>query len=310
VVQELEPILHNSRTTASAAADPLGHGGVELADLKVTRYRVADAVATITLDRPERLNAWTGRMHTEYRALLADAADDPSVRVVVVTGAGRAFCAGADTRALEGHVERGGYDPGTGPDLARPGYGVRREFDADFAYHFGVAKPVIAAVNGPAAGVGFALACYCDLRFAAAGAKLTTAHGRLGLPAEFGLSWLLPRLIGLTRAADVLLSSRVFLAEEAAALGLVNRVVEPGELLDATYAYARILATEVSPASLAATKLQMYLDLHRDAADAVADAGDRLEEMMKGPDFREGVAALTARRPPHFADPPPGATHA
>jgi hypothetical protein len=134
----------------------------------------------------------------------------------VVTGAGRGFCAGADTRALEGHVERGGYDAGTPPDLARPGYGVRPEFDADFAYHFGMAKPVIAAVNGPAAGVGFALACYCDLRFAAAGAKLTTSHGRLGLPAEYGLSWLLPRLIGLTRAADLLLSSRVVLAEEAA----------------------------------------------------------------------------------------------
>ena len=182
---------------------------MEPADLKVTRYEVAEKVATITLVRPERLNAWTGRMHTEYRALLARAAEDRSVRVIVVTGAGRGFCAGADSRALEGHVERGGYDPGTGPDLARPGYGVRPEFDADFAYHFGIPKPIIAAVNGPAAGVGFALACYCDLRFAAAGAKLTTAHGRLGLPAEYGLSWLLPRLIGLTRATDLLLSSRV-----------------------------------------------------------------------------------------------------
>jgi enoyl-CoA hydratase/carnithine racemase len=275
---------------------------VELADLKVTRYEVTDAVATITLVRPERLNAWTGRMHTEYRALLARAAGDPEVRVIVVTGAGRGFCAGADTAALAGHVERGGYDAGTGPDLARPGYGVRPEFDADFAYHFGIPKPIIAAVNGPAAGVGLALACYCDLRFAAAGAKLTTAHGRLGLPAEYGLSWLLPRLIGLTRAADLLLSSRIVLAEEAAALGLVNRVVEPGDLLEATYDYARSLATGVSPASLAATKFQIYLDLHRDAATSVEDAADRLEIMMKGPDFVEGVAAMTERRPPHFAD--------
>jgi len=277
---------------------------VELAELKVTRYDVIDAVATITLDRPERLNAWTGRMNTEYRSLLARAAADSSVRVIVVTGAGRGFCAGADSRALEGHVERGGYDPGTGPDLEYPGFGVRPEFDAEFAYHFGIPKPIIAAVNGPAAGVGFALACYCDLRFAAAGAKLTTAHGRLGLPAEFGLSWLLPRLVGLTRAADVLLSSRVVLAEEAAEIGLVNKVTPPDELSETVVSYARMLATEVSPASLAATKLQLYTDLHRDVATAAGDADQRLRTMMTGPDFEEGVAALTARRPPSFADPP------
>ena len=281
---------------------------MRLEDLKVTRYAVADAVATITLDRPDRLNAWTGRMHTEYRFLLDRATTDDAVRVVVVTGAGRGFCAGADSRALEGHVERGGYDPGTGPDLARPGYGVRPEFDAEFAYHFGVPKPVIAAVNGPAAGVGFALACYCDLRFAAAGAKLTTAHGRLGLPAEFGLSWLLPRLVGVTRAADLLLSSRVVLAEEALSMGLVNGVVPADELAAEVSAYAGMLAREVSPVSLAATKLQLYADLHRDVASAVADADERLRAMMGGPDFVEGVAALTERRPPRFGDPapPPG----
>jgi enoyl-CoA hydratase/carnithine racemase len=158
-------------------------------------------------------------------------------------------------------------------------------------------------VNGPAAGVGFALACYCDLRFAAAGAKLTSAHGRLGLPAEFGLSWLLPRLVGLTRAADVLLSSRVMLAEEAAEIGLVNTVVPADELMDAVGRYASVLATEISPASLAATKLQLYTDLHRDVAASARDADERLRTMMAGPDFAEGVAALTDRRPARFADP-------
>src|SRR5579863_1845256 len=211
---------------------------MELDELKVTRYGVEAAVATITLVRPERLNAWTGRMHTEYRALLDRAAADPAVRVVVVTGSGRGFCAGADSRALEGHVERGGYDAGLGDDVAMPGYGVRPEFDADFAYHFGVPKPIIAAINGPAAGVGFVLACYCDLRFAARGAKLTTSHGRLGLPAEYGLSWLLPRLIGVTRAADLLLSSRVVLAEEAEEMGLINNALPPDELMAHTYDYA------------------------------------------------------------------------
>jgi enoyl-CoA hydratase/carnithine racemase len=275
---------------------------VELGELKVTRYAVDESIATITLHRPDRLNAWTGRMNTEYRALLDRAAADPAVRVVIVTGAGRGFCAGADMRALEGHVERGGYDPGTGPDIATPGYGVRPEFDAEFAYHFGIPKPILAAVNGPAAGVGFALACYCDLRFAAAGAKLTAAHGKLGLPAEFGLSWLLPRLIGVTRAADVLLSSRIVLAEEAAAMGLVNTVTPLDALMDTARAYARMLASEVSPASLAATKLQLYTDLHRDAASSVVDSEERVRRMMTEPDFREGVAALTERRAARFGD--------
>jgi enoyl-CoA hydratase/carnithine racemase len=276
---------------------------VEVGDLKVTRYDVRDRVATITLDRPERLNSWTGRMHAEYRALLERARADTGVRVIVVTGSGRGFCAGADTRALEGEAVQGSYDSGLGEDAAMPGYGVRPEFDADFAYHFGIPKPIIAAVNGPAAGVGLVLACYCDLRFAAQGAKLTTAHGRLGLPAEFGLSWLLPRLIGVTRAADLLLSSRIVLAEEAEQLGLVNRTLPPEELLEFTYVYAGRLATEIAPSSLAATKLQLYRDLHRDAASSVHDAGALMSQLMGGPDFKEGVAALTQKRPPAFGDP-------
>jgi enoyl-CoA hydratase/carnithine racemase len=277
---------------------------VEPAELKVTRYEVAARVATITLHRPDRLNAWTGRMHTEYLSLLERASADSEVRVIVVTGSGRAFCAGADARALEGHVARGGYDAGLGDDVATPGYGVRPEFDADFASQFGIPKPIIAAINGPAAGVGLVLACYCDLRFAARGAKLTTSHGRLGLPAEYGLSWLLPRLMGATRAADVLLSSRVVLAEEAAQLGLVNQVLTPEELLPFTYDYAGRLAHEIAPTSLAATKLQLYRDLHGDVASSVRDASARMADMMRGPDFVEGVAALTEKRPPAFPDPP------
>lgn len=269
-------------------------------ELKVVRYEVADRIATITLDRPHRLNAWTGRMHTEYRWALQHAESDPAVRVVVVTGAGRGFCAGADAAALDGHAERGGYDPGTPDPLAEPGYGVRPEFDHPFAFHFGLRVPTIAAINGPAAGVGLVLACYCDLRFAAAGAKLTTAHGRLNLPAEYGLSWLLPRLIGLTRANDLLLSSRVVLAEEAEAMGLVNRVVPPEQLLDATYDYATELAHRVSRGSLAATKRQVYTDLHRDVGSSVAESEALLDVMMREPDFGEGVRALAEKRPPEF----------
>jgi enoyl-CoA hydratase/carnithine racemase len=186
-------------------------------------------------------------------------------------------------------------------DPPTPGYGVRPQFDADLAYHLGIPKPVIAAVNGPAAGLGFALMCYCDLRFGAVGAKLTSAHGRLGLPAEFGLSWMLPRLIGASRAADVLLSSRVLLAEEAAEMGLMNAVVPADELIAYVRRYAARLATEVSPASLAVTKAQLYRDLlGSDPAASIEDAEKKMNLMMLAPDYAEGVAALRQRRAPSF----------
>jgi len=269
-------------------------------ELKATRYAVHDGVATITLHRPERMNAWTGRMHTEYRHCLARANDDAHVRAIVVTGAGRGFCVGGDAAALEGHVKKGGYDPGTPAEMAKPGFGTAREFDAAFAYHFGLGKPVIAAINGAAAGVGLALACFADLRFAAAGVKLTTAHGKLNLPAEYGLSWLLPRMIGLTRANDLLLTSRAFTAEEAKALGLVNDVFAPEKLLDETYRYARALIATVSPESLRQTRWQIYRDLHRSVAQSVADSEALLNAMMKEPDYAEGVAAFLAKRPPSW----------
>ena len=270
-------------------------------DLKVVTYAVSGGVATITLNRPERLNSWTGRMHAEYRWALAEAAADPVVRAVVVTGAGRGFCSGADARALSGHVAKGAYDPGVAPaELARPGYGVRPEYDHPFAFHYGIPKPIVAAINGPAAGVGLVLACYCDIRFAAAGAKLTTSAPRLGLPAEYGLSWVLPRLVGIGHAADLLLSSRVVLAEEAATMGLVNKVLPSSELLPFTMAYAGALATEVSPGAVAAAKAQLYADLHGDVGTAVEVSERLLDELVQGPDHAEGVAAWHERRPPRF----------
>jgi enoyl-CoA hydratase/carnithine racemase len=289
---------------------PVGFSFVEIErksveiERKVVRYEVTDGVATITLNRPERLNSWTGRMSVEYRSALVEASEDESVRVVVVTGAGRGFCAGADSDALAGHAARGHYESGLDDTAPRPGYGVRPEFDADMAYHFGVAKPIIAAINGGAAGIGFALACYCDLRFAAKGAKLTTAHGRLGLPAEFGLSWLLPKLVGVTHAADLLLSSRIFLAEEAPP-GLLNAVYVPEELMSAVGGYATRLANDVSPASVAVTKRQLYRDLlglGGDPAASITDSVAMLSEMMGGADYREGVAALVEKRAPRFGE--------
>jgi enoyl-CoA hydratase/carnithine racemase len=269
-------------------------------DHKATRYAVANQIATITLHRPQRMNAWTGRMHTEYRYCLDLAERDHDVRAIVITGAGRGFCVGGDAAALQGHVERGAYDAGTPTALAEPGYGTAAEFDASFAYHFGLSKPVIAAINGAAAGVGLALACFADLRFAAAGVKLTTAHGKLNLPAEYGLSWLLPRMIGLTRANELLLTSRVFVAEEALAFGLLNGVHPAAELLEKTYAFARSLIATVSPNSLRQTRWQIYRDLHRDIGAAVRDSESLLTSMMRERDYAEGVAAFLAKRTPNW----------
>jgi enoyl-CoA hydratase/carnithine racemase len=238
-------------------------------------------------------------MHAEYRRLLALAEADGGVRTIVVTGRGSAFCVGGDSEALAGHAERGSYDDGLSGTEATPGYGVRSEFDHPFAYHFGLSKPVIAAINGPAAGIGLVLACFADLRFARPGVKLTTAHGKLNLPAEYGLSWILPRLMGLTNAMDLLLTSRVVLTDEAARLGLVNRICD-GDLLDETLAFAADLAATVSARSLTETRRQVYADLHRGVGQSVEASIELLESMMTDDDYRKGVGALLERRPPEF----------
>ena len=276
-------------------------------ELKTLRYEVvAPGVGLVTLDRPDRLNAWTGRMHTELRSVMADAEASTEVRVVVITGAGRGFCAGGDAAALQGHVERGGYDPGTPTDLAQPAAGAGEVFQADFTWLWGMETVTIAAVNGPAAGVGFALACWCDLRFVAANAKLTAAHGKLNLPAEYGLSWILPRLVGVGRANDVLLSSRVVLGTEAEAMGLANRVYDDAEAVaPEAIAHAAELVRSVSPASLATTKRQIANDqLHDDPAGSVREAQRLLDAMMTQPDYAEGVAAFSAKREPSWTQPP------
>jgi len=242
-------------------------------------------------------------MEHEYTWALTEADGDERVRVVVITGAGRGFCAGADAKALDRISEAGDYDksappaPDDIPDLAT---GEVHLLAARMR------KPVIAAVNGPAAGVGFVLMCGADIRFAAEGAKLTTSFARLGLPAEHGVSWVLVRLVGPGHAADLLLSSRVILAEEAVGMGLVNAVFPADDLLPHTMAYARRMAAELSPGSLAVIKGQIYDDLERDHRAALQFSVDEMKRMVKEPDFVEGAAALSERRPPRFGPLGPG----
>ena len=244
-----------------------------------------DAVATLTLNRPDRLNAWTDELENAYFDALEACAADPAVRVIVVTGAGRGFCAGADMESLQ--------------QIGSNGVQHRERRAQTLALT--VPKPIIAAINGACAGIGLVQALMCDLRFAANGAKFTTAFARRGLVAEHGISWILPRLVGPARALDLLLSGRVVLAEEAAALGLVNRAIEPDRLLDETYAYARDLAVNCSPASMAAMKRQVYTDLDRGVAEALPEADRLMVASLQAPDFREGVQSFVEKREPSFA---------
>src|SRR5271157_2339075 len=208
-------------------------------------YAQSSGVATLTLNRPQRLNAWTPALSTRYFDLLERANEDPRVRVVVVTGAGRGFTAGADMNVLQGSESAATAD-------------ARAQ-----TFPLTIRKPILAAINGPCAGIGLVLALMCDIRFAAAGAKFTTAFARRGLVAEHGISWILPRLIGPARALDLLLSGRVVLGREAAELGLVNRALPAESLLQQTLAYAHELAGQCSPASMATMKRQVYADLDR-----------------------------------------------
>ena len=252
----------------------------------VVLYEVSDGIATITLNRPDRLNAWTTPLARRYYAALDQAAADNDVRVIVVTGAGRGFCAGADMDSLQGNAETD--DESAGPDRL-------------IWYPTTIAKPIIAAINGACAGIGFCAALMTDLRFAAAGAKFTTAFVRRGLIAEHGISWVLPRVVGSSRALDMLLSGRVVLAEEALTMGLVDRVMAPQELLDAATAYARDLAANCSPTSMAAIKHQVYRHYETDLATALRESNELMVASLKRADFKEGVASFVERRPPRFA---------
>lgn len=250
---------------------------------------IGDDVAVLTLNRPDRLNAWTAEMQTMYFDLLEDCAAREDVRAIVVTGAGRGFCAGADMAGLQALSGGGDGERATAHD-ERP-----------VTFPLTIPKPVLAAVNGACAGLGLVMALMCDLRFAASGAKLTTAFARRGLIAEHGISWILPRLVGPARALDLLMSGRVVLGDEAAAMGLVNRAVADESVLDETVAYARELATQSSPASMAVMKRQVYADVDRGLDETLAEANRLMGESFEGADFGEGVHSFVERRPPNFA---------
>ncbi len=267
------------------------------------RYEVDDPVATITLDRPASLNAWTDAMGAEVESALRRAEADPAVVGIVVTGAGRAFCAGADMKVLSSLSDGAASAAGaaaTDPADAGGRTGAADDFGGRFPYVMTIDKPVIAAVNGAVAGMAFPFVLCCDLRFVSPDALFVTAFAQRGLIAEWGLSWLLPRLVGPAVALDLLFSSRRVSGDEAVRIGLANASVPGAELLDHCRGYVEQLARTSSPTSMAVMKRQVYEHLHRGLGAAERDAQRLMMESFGRPDFREGVRSFVEKRPPAF----------
>lgn len=261
-------------------------------------YEVDEHIATITLNRPAKLNAWTLRMADEVRDAMRKASDDGDVRVIILTGAGKGFCAGADMGLLsniQSDSERYAPKPAAPFDPRGP-----VDFYGPDSYFPAVRKPIICAVNGVTAGIAFVYSLYCDIRFASSDAYFFTAFSRRGAVAEHGASWLLPRIVGLANAFDLLYSARKVAADEACRMGLVNRVYPAADLMTETRAYARMLAREVSPRSLQIIKRQVWDDQFRDLGAAVVESQAEMALSFLSEDFREGVAHFVERRPPAF----------
>jgi enoyl-CoA hydratase/carnithine racemase len=264
-------------------------------------YEVADPIATVTLNRPQALNAWTDRMGAEVKHALARAERDEHVVAILLTGAGRGFCAGADMKQLR-NISEGGRGDALPPELAAaPGdASFGEDFRGHYTYPMSIPKPIIAAINGPIAGMAVPIALACDIRFASDRATFTTAFSRRGLVAEWGISWLLGRLVGPAHALDLLFSARRFDAAEAERMGLVNRVVPHDELLKFSREYAADLAANCSPTSMAIMKRQVYQQLSERLGPAEKEAVKLMIESFGRPDFREGVMSFLEKRPPNF----------
>jgi enoyl-CoA hydratase/carnithine racemase len=266
-------------------------------------YEVEDPVATITINRPDRLNALTARTQVELKHAMIVAERDERVVGIVLTGAGRAFSAGADMRTLGEIAERRAVEQDE--SLAQleaecRGREVDPEFRVTWSFIPSLKKPVIAAVNGPCAGMSTAIATMCDLRFASESAVFTTSFSQRGLVAEHGLSWILPRLVGPAKALDLLWSARRVDAREAERLGLVDRVVPGDELLATARGYIEDLAAHASPTSIMVMKRQVYLHLMRPLHEAMEDTNRLMAESLRRDDFREGVASFVEKRAPAF----------
>jgi enoyl-CoA hydratase/carnithine racemase len=268
-----------------------------------TLYEVADRVATITLNRPDKLNAWTAVMEGEVRVAMGEAERDENVRVIILTGAGRGFCAGADISLLS-TVATKGLDAAQRAQALQSQRntveGVRADFQKKYSYFPAITKPVIAAINGPIVGLGLVIALYCDLRFASDAARFGTAFARRGLIAEYGMAWMLPRLVGHSNALDLLFSARMIDAAEALRMGLVNQVFPQDAFHAKVREYAVDVASSVSPRSLRVIKRQVYDAMFLTLAESFDVSEQEMLASLRCDDFKEGVAHFVEKRAPHF----------
>ena len=261
------------------------------------KYAVKDGIARITLNRPDRMNAWTDTMEREVREAMESAGADGAVRVIILTGEGRAFCAGADMDNLGALAP----DDITATEWTRPfDMNSRPDWQTRYSFYPTIRKPIIAMLNGATAGIGLVHALYCDIRFATDNAAFSTSFARRGLIAEHGLSWMLPRIVGHANAIDLLISARKFRSPEAYQMGLVNKIYAPDELEDATMAYAKDLAENVSPRAMGVIKAQMYEVPFQTLAEATITANKEMALSVVSEDFKEGVAHFVEKRQAMF----------
>jgi enoyl-CoA hydratase/carnithine racemase len=260
-------------------------------------YDVEARIAVITLNRPDRMNAWTPTMEREVRAAMETAAEDLGVRAIVLTGAGRAFCAGADMEELQA------LDPNDikSDQWMRPfDMNRRADWQTRYSYYPSISKPVICMLNGAAAGIGLVHALYCDIRFASDNTVFTTSFARRGLIAEHGISWMLPRIVGHANALDLLMSARRVSSAEALQMGLVNKIFPIDQLREKTMEYVRDLVNNASPRAVSVIKRQLYEVPFQTLAEATIDANREMALAARSRDFKEGVASFIEKRVPNF----------
>jgi len=262
-------------------------------------YYVDNLVATVTLNRPDKLNAWTQTMEQEVTAAIQAAAADDNVRVIILTGAGKGFCAGADMSLLSA-ISQESSPRASFLTEAITDPNVRADFRKKHAWLLSVPKPIIAAINGPSVGLGFIIPLYCDFRFASEKARFSAIFSKRGLVAEYGLAWMLPRLVGLGNAIEMIYTSKLIDAQEALRTGLVSRVLPEENFLPAVQEIARDLAANVSPRSLRIMKRQIYTGLLQNLGEAFDLATEEMKASFGTQDFKEGVAHFLEKRAAAF----------